>query len=220
MEEIFIFIFFASGYQLDIASGIGMRQVFTSFSSRTPSRTDPTGPVHAVFLSVSSCVLHPVLFRRLCFFGIHYHHQLLTLCLPPLLQASLNPEAMMMETSHLGMSVLRSLLSLYIVWLWVSTLVPICCRKKLLWLWLGKKLTYEYSRMSLVIILLIHSLCRTEVLVFPLSVLGQPSSIRYGLHLMEWALSQIKLVDYSHRLCDTIALAYLQAGQHCRSESL
>ena len=53
--------------------------------------------------------------------------------LPPLLQGSLNHEGKdLMETSHLGLSVPRSLNSLHIVWLWVSLFVPIYCRKELL----------------------------------------------------------------------------------------
>lgn len=43
--------------------------------------------------------------------------------------------------------------SLHNFWQWVSVFVPICCKRKLLWWWLSKVLIYEYSRMSLGVIL-------------------------------------------------------------------
>lgn len=39
--------------------------------------------------------------------------------------------------------------------------------------------------------------------------LGHLSSVRYGFHLLEQVLSQIRLVGYSHKLCAVIAVAYL-----------
>ena len=46
---------------------------------------------------------------------------------------------------------------LFEVWLWVSVLVPICCRRKLLWWWTNKALIYEGSRMLLKVISLLFS---------------------------------------------------------------
>ena len=50
--------------------------------------------------------------------------------------------------------------SLHIVQLWVSLLVPICFKKKLLWWRLSKTLNYVYSNMSLDIILSLCSFCK------------------------------------------------------------
>lgn len=47
--------------------------------------------------------------------------------------------------------------SLYIVQLWLKVFVPIYCRRRLLSWWLSKSVIYEYSRMSLGVILLLHS---------------------------------------------------------------
>lgn len=57
--------------------------------------------------------------------------------------------------------------SLHSVWLWVSAFAPICCRRKHLWWWPSKALIYEYSRMSLGVLLLLGAFGRTLVVVFP-----------------------------------------------------
>ena len=58
---------------------------------------------------------------------------------------------------------------------------------------------YKYSRMSLGIILFLCPFRRTVLFGFPLGpwaiqsqVLGDPKSIGYGFHLMQWALSPIR----------------------------
>lgn len=55
---------------------------------------------------------------------------------------------------------------LHTVRLWVSVLVPICCKRKLLQWWLRKPLIYEYSRMSPWVHLLLCSFHRTVVFGF------------------------------------------------------
>lgn len=79
----------------------------------------------------------------------------LTLFLPPLSHNSLNPEgSILMKVSHLGLSVPR--------FRTLCIIVPISCRRKLLWL----ELTYEYCRMSLNVFLLLCPFGRTIVFVF------------------------------------------------------
>jgi hypothetical protein len=51
-------------------------------------------------------------------------------------------------------------------WVWVFVFAPIRCRRKILWWWLSKTLTYECSRMSLGVILLFLLSSRT-VFGFP-----------------------------------------------------
>ena len=76
----------------------------------------------------------------------------LTLFLPPRIWGPLNSEGTdLMETSHLGLNIPRSL-CLHIVWLWVSVLVSICCKRKFFWWQPSKALIYEYSRMPLEVI--------------------------------------------------------------------
>jgi hypothetical protein len=50
---------------------------------------------------------------------------------------------------------------LLIVQLWVCVFVPVYCKRKLLWWWLSKTLTYEFSRILLGVILLPCSFSRT-----------------------------------------------------------
>lgn len=57
-------------------------------------------------------------------------------------------------------------LTLHIVCLWISVCVPTCLRRWLLW-WPSKTLVYEYSRMSLGLVLLLSSFIRRVVVVFP-----------------------------------------------------
>jgi hypothetical protein len=90
-----------------------------------PSRA---GPEHAASVSVSSWKLWAWRFRGPCFLGVFY---------PSRSQDSLRPEGGdLQETSHLGLSVPRSLALLYNVCLSVSVFVPICCRRKIFWWWL------------------------------------------------------------------------------------
>jgi hypothetical protein len=71
---------------------------------------------------------------------------------PPLWQGFLIHEGKgdLMKTSHLGLSLPRSL-TLHDVCLWVSVFVPICCRREPLRWWLSKN-----SRMSLGVLLLLY----------------------------------------------------------------
>lgn len=86
--------------------------------------------------------------------------------------------------------------SRHIIWLWVSIFVPICYKRKILWRWLHMALIKNYSRMSLEVIFLLSSFCKTVVFGFNLGlrsnfslVLGQSSIVRFDL--VGWALSKI-----------------------------
>lgn len=100
----------------------------------------------------------------------------------------------------------------YTVWLWISVFLSICIRTKLLWWWLSKTLTCDYSRMLLKAILLLLFFSRTLKFGSPLGpwniyqqVLGQ--TVRYRSHRVKWALSQI-----TYRLGNTQIFFH-----HCRS---
>ena len=81
----------------------------------------------------------------------------LTIFLPILLYVSLSPNGRdLMKMSHLRLTAPRFL---------ILCSLPICCRRKL-WRWLSLALIYEYHRMSLGVILMLHSFSRTEVFVF------------------------------------------------------
>lgn len=56
--------------------------------------------------------------------------------------------------------------SLYNVWLWVSIFVPICSKRKLLWWGWNKALIYEYTRLSLGVILSLHWFCLFSFVFF------------------------------------------------------
>lgn len=62
----------------------------------------------------------------------------LTISLPPLLHSLLSPEGR-------GLMKTKSLNSLHIVLFWVSVLVPIYCRRMIVWRWMSKALIYGYS---------------------------------------------------------------------------
>lgn len=97
-----------------------------------------------------------------------------------------------MVTSLLGLGVPRSLSLCLVVWLCISISVPICCRRNLLWWWLSRTQIYEYSKISLEIMLLVSSFSRTVVFCFLLGpwpiqfqVLSHTSSNGCVLCLME-----------------------------------
>jgi hypothetical protein len=59
--------------------------------------------------------------------------------------------------------------------------------------------------MSLGFMLLLHFFSRTVVFDLPLApwtnlspVFGNQHSVRHGLHLIEWALNQVRVVGYPH----------------------
>lgn len=116
------------------------------------------GPVHTAWVSVSLCVYWPYWFIWPWFSWLYYPSPLaLILFLLPFPQGSLSPERRdLMETSFSALSVPRISYSLHNVWLWFSGFVLICCRKKFLWWWLSRAVSYEYWRMSLRVILLPH----------------------------------------------------------------
>ena len=92
----------------------------------------------------------------------------LTILQPSLPQGSLITEGReLMETNHLMIGVPRSL-TLRFVQLWISVFVPTYCGQELLWWWLSKTMTYNYSRMLLGVILLLGSSSRTVVFVYSL----------------------------------------------------
>lgn len=85
------------------------------------------------------------------------------------------------------------------VWLWISTVLYILCRRKFLWWWLSKALLYEYSRMSLAVILLLLFLNKINIwfsprtLFYLVSGSQSPSSVRHDRFCRrEQALSQIR----------------------------
>lgn len=78
----------------------------------------------------------------------------LILFLHILLWGSLNPEGKdLMETALLGLGVSRSFTLCIVSCLWASVFVSLCCKRKILWLWLSKVLIYAYSRILLGVIL-------------------------------------------------------------------
>lgn len=85
----------------------------------------------------------------------------------------------LMETFQLGLSVPRYL-TFCILSQWVPAFVFLHCRRKLLWRWLSKTLICECSRMSLGVILLLHSFSRT---VFGFPLISCPLSSQILIHL-------------------------------------
>lgn len=148
--------------------GYEWKHVFTSpFSSRTLLGTDPCKP-HAYYssLCVPETVCTSLLLSRSWFLeALH------TLCFlhsftsfSPGFPSPYGRD--LMETSHLWLCVPGSFI-LHILWLWVF--IPICCRRKLLWK-LTKALIYKQRRISLGVVLLLHSSKRTVVFDFPLGI--------------------------------------------------
>lgn len=94
----------------------------------------------------------------------------------------------LMETSHFKADHSRISYSLRLVWSYVFVFVSICCRRKLLWWWQD---IYEYSRLPLGVIPMLHSFSITVVFGFPLapwlilSVVFVQSSVQDKLHLTE-----------------------------------
>lgn len=116
----------------------------------------------------------------------------------PLLQGSLSSERRdLVEIFYSGLSVLSH--TVHNVWLWISTVLYILCRRKFLWWWLSKALLYEYSRMSLAVILLLLFLNKINIwfsprtLFYLVSGSQSPSSVRHDRFCRrEQALSQIR----------------------------
>jgi hypothetical protein len=102
---------FMTGCLLDIASGLGMWMCIhlIQISAGTLSGLDLCRPCACCnSLWVHKCI-SPAVSRRPCFLGVLHPHWLLH-SLSPLLQSFLNPEGSdLMETSHLGLTVPRSL---------------------------------------------------------------------------------------------------------------
>lgn len=102
-----------------------------------------------------------------CFLGVFHSHWLLKVFLPPLLPSFLSPEERgLMKTSHLGLSIPKSIASLHDV-LCASVFVPIYFQRELLCPWLNKTLIYGCSRMLLGVIVVLPSFSRTVVFGFP-----------------------------------------------------
>lgn len=87
------------------------------------------------------------------------------------------------------------------MWLWVSIFVPICCHRKHHRWNLKRALNYEYSQMSVSVILSLQFFffLRPIPFYFPLGYIisstihqGHPRIIRYELHLPKWAISYIR----------------------------
>lgn len=69
---------------------------------------------------------------------------------------------------------------------WVSVLISICYKKRLLWWKLNNSLTYGYSNMSLVIVLLLCLFSRIMAVVFPLEPLILSSLTVSGRGSISW----------------------------------
>lgn len=72
------------------------------------------------------------------------------------------------------------------IWLWVSASAPIACRMKSLWWLLGSISVYDYSRVSLGIILLPFWGRVVLSLGYPASGSWPFKYFRYGLSLLVW----------------------------------
>ena len=108
--------------------------------------------------SEDACPSYSSWFRGFHFVGILHPFWLLhSFCLSPYLQVSLSPEGKkgLIEISYLEVECSKVSPCLYNVSLSVSVFVFICCKTRLLWWWLIKALIYEYSRVSLRVILLL-----------------------------------------------------------------
>ena len=138
-----------------------------------------------------------------------------TLFLYPLLQGSLNSWL----RNFYGDSPFRIKYpsvphSLHIVLFCISVCVSLYWRKKLLWWWLNKKLTY--SRISYGVILWLCSFSRTIVFSFFPSPRGSWSnSVRYDLHLMRWLLNKTRYWFFSlvpqalHHYCNRASCRHI-----------
>lgn len=125
---------------------------------------------------------------------------------------------------------LEYVFSLYNVWLCVSIFVPVYCRKKLFWWWLNKLLIYEYSIISLRVILWLpfffffFLFLRPVLLSFILGpwaiwsqILNLPGSVRYEFHLVDWALNKISFwLIISSRFVPLLSWPILEVVHHCR----
>lgn len=157
---------FASGYQLEIASGLWMGANVHVYSQDWGPHMTWTckGPVHAAPVSLSSS---SVVSRSSCFFGVFHSHWLLQSFCLIFYRVHGAFRRYFMKTFHLGISVPRSL-TVWTLFSWVSVFAPIYSRVNLFWWWLKKTLIYEYSRVLLGVILLLCSFSNIAVFGFSL----------------------------------------------------
>lgn len=121
-----------------------------------------------------------------------------------------------MEAPHLGPGISKTL-TLHSVCLWESAFVADSCNTKLFLWWQSKALIYNISSIkSLVVILFLHSFSRPVVFCFMVAsktiysqILDHLRSVLYGLSNVANFKSNHILVGYCHKLCGTIAQAYL-----------
>ena len=178
---------FVSGYQLEKASGLGVRACVQFFYCWNPIWFRP---VYAATVCEFVCAHWPAVFRGICSLGVFYPLWFFLF----LSQGCLSSEGMdLVETPHLGPNVPRFALSAHCLAVELcSVFVPIYWKRKLLWWWLSKALVCEYSRTMLgSIYLFFHSFSRI-VVGFPLDpwpTLVSVSSAVDETQLMKWALN-------------------------------
>ena len=80
--------------------------------------------------------------------------------------------------------------SLSNIWLWFSTFIPTCCRRRLLWRWLIKALIYKNSEISMsqFISLFLHGYC------WILPLIPTLSSLRL---LVNWTVPSLGSISWS-----------------------
>ena len=121
--------------------------------------------------------------RRLCFFGVSHHQQLL-LSFYFLLQNVLETQGEQLDGEFPFRNAFFKIFHyLNTAQLWISVFIPIYWRKKFLWWWLSKILVCGYSRMSLGVIWLLCCFNKTVVFCF---------SLKYLAYLVSgsWSLKQ------------------------------
>lgn len=170
----------------------------------------------------------PVVSGRHCLLGVtHLFWLLWSFIQHSLLHSSLSPKGRgLWKTSHLGLKVVKTLI-LWTLFNCRSWLVPIYCKRKLLWRWLSMSPIYEYSGMSLIVILLLCSFSRTIVFGIPLSpwpIYSQffvyPSRMSHKFLLMECAFNPIKECLVTLRPFVPPSHQYITQAGHCADYSL
>lgn len=189
---------FSCAYQLEITSGLGMGHASIFLSSLGSDLVQTcAGPVHAALIPVSSNVLSTRWFRRPSFLGILFLLWLLhSFCL---LFWRVPEGKDLMETSYLGLCVCRS------PTLCTLSGVGLCVCSHLLpdetpdedWArqgqWIQQNIVGSHFVAAWVFCLFGFSSVVFGFTLGSLTVwsqaLGYPSSVGYGFHLTEWALS-------------------------------
>ena len=184
---------------VETASGLGVELVFIfPLSSWVPYRTDVYRP-YAYCLRLHEFI-HPgapiLMIMRALLPWCPLSTLALTHFLPSLLQGSLtSSQSDCMETSHLGLSVLRLLTHCSWSGCGFLYLFPSAVAESFFLAMAVKALSCEYRRMSLRVILLLlfffpsvltSSICfSSRSLGYLVSSFGHPGNVRFGFYLME-----------------------------------